>query len=395
MSKMLSLSDFNFSFQNIKRRKLRTILTVLGIILGIFLVSSLLFLGAGVKEGIKEQFNTFGKNTISINAGSSYTESTVADVFSDQDIEDITALKSVKKAIGFYEGVLVFKWREEEQSAFIIGFDSEFSEFLQEMKLIDLKEGRLLRKGDICNVIVSEQFAQNAFSKELKVNSTINTINKSMQIVGITRLPAIYTTIGMTGIIYTSKECAKQFGIDTPVELYVEAVSEFEVDRAIDEIDKLLYKNHNNTEDYIITSTANALEMTDSIISIVEIVILAIAAISLVVGGVVVSNTMYMTTMERTKEIGTMKAIGATKKKILFIIVSESAILGLIGGSLGILLGLFVFYLATLLYPLSFTVSFFTIFLILAFSVFLGAVSGYLPAKKASEMDAVEALHYE
>ena len=204
---MINPSLIDFAYRNILRRKLRTFLTILGIILGIFLITSLLFVGSAVKHEIKEQFSMMGENTFTITGGSSFSESTLSDVFTDKDIDDLKSLQSVSKVVAYYEGVKVFKWRNEEISAFIIGVDPTNYTFLQEKGLLDMKEGRLLTKGDYCTAIASEGFAENAFSKELHVNSTITT-DMQMKIVGITKLPQMMSMFGITNMIYC-QNCMK------------------------------------------------------------------------------------------------------------------------------------------------------------------------------------------
>ena len=177
------------------------------------------------------------------------------------------------------------------------------------------------------------------------------------------------------------------------------------VNNVANEIEKSMRRDRHldiGKEDFEIQTPQQILATLDNILTIVEIVLIGISAISLLVGGIGIANTMYTAVIERTKEIGIMKSVGAQNKDILLIFVIESGLLGLVGGAIGIAIGIglskLVEFMAFKFFGTSLIKAFFPWYLIagsLMFSILIGSVSGLLPAKQASSLKPVDALRYE
>jgi len=178
-----------------------------------------------------------------------------------------------------------------------------------------------------------------------------------------------------------------------------------DANKVADDIERAMRRDRDlelGKEDFQISTPQQILETLDTILTMVEIVLIGIAAISLLVGGIGIANTMYTAVVERTKEIGIMKSIGAQNKDILLIFVIESGLLGLAGGAIGIVFGIglskLVEYLAFAFLGTSLIKAFFPWYLIvgsLVFSFLIGTISGFFPARQAASLKPVDALRYE
>ena len=239
------------------------------------------------------------------------------------------------------------------------------------------------------------------FDKQVRVGSQISIQGKSFEVVGILERASSFQ---VNSVIFMTDEDLKEIlKLDDEIDLLVVQVdNEKNVELTSEKIRDTLRKDRNlelGEEDFAVETPLQALASVNNILNVINIIIVSIAAISLIIGSVGVMNTMYTSVLERTKEIGTMKAIGAKNKDILAIFLVESALLGLIGGILGMLLGislawLMIFLARQFIGSLDFnlSISWPLMTAVIGFSTVLGVLSGILPALQASKLKPVEAL---
>ncbi len=383
------------------QRKLRSSLTIVGIIIGITSLVSLIILSSALQDGITSQLDSFGTDSILIAplaavGGGGGPQG--FGVFTDSDVRVLEQVQGVSRVNALLSTTIdVRVGRETRRSTLRApGFISR--EDLASFLNVELVEGRFLDPQER-NVIVGYRFAKEQFDRELFVGSSLFLNDRRFTIVGIIEEQGTRET---DLAIFTHLETGRQIVGDssalTAVDVRVAPGFDFELVR--DRIEETL-KRSRGQEDFGITTADELREQIGSFLVAINIVVLSIALISLFVASLGIINSLYTSVFQRTKEIGTMKAIGATNQQILFIFVLESAIIGLIGGILGVFIGYLFgggFIVAVNSFGfvrLPFSIDWVLVFGSIFFSVILGIVSGLLPAYRASKLKPVDALRHD
>ena len=401
---------FRFSYESIKKRKLRSYLTMIGIFIGIAAVISLISLGQGLQVAIEQQFQAVGTDKIIIAPGSGIgPPGSAVNKLTDHDENIVDRTKGVLSAAGVTFSFIDVKFRGETKYTSVAGFplESDRLELVVEasnnMKII---EGRMLKSGDKGKVVIGYRLSQDAlvYEKGAGLRDTVTIDGKDFKVVGIADKignpaddSALYIPIDDAWDISGEKNSFDYIYAKVEPGADVEAVAqsienEMRKDRDLKE----------GEEDFSVTTFESLMSTFNSIFSIVQWVIVGIASISLLVGGIGIMNTMYMSIMERTREIGVMKAIGAKNSHIMQIFLIESGIYGFVGGAIGILIGAgigkMVEFVATQALGtnlLQAQISFTLVAGALLFSFGVGMASGIAPAYQASRLNPVDALRYE
>jgi len=403
------MKDYFFlSINNLRRRKLRSWLTMLGIFIGIAAVVALISLGQGLQNAIESQFESFGSDKIIIQErglqgppGSGTSKSTK---LTENDIETIKKVKGVEGVAGIITKTAKVEYDTEINFVFIQGVPL-VPEEKRVLSFYDVESGRDLKDGDKKKAVVGVRYTEGkVFEKKIGTGDKIKIEGFDFEVVGVLER---FGNPFDDSSVFIPKETAKEiYGIDDEESVIYAKVENFEeIDNVKAEIERALRKERNEKEGketFEVSTSEQILESFSNVFGIVQAVLVGIAAISLIVGGVGVANTMYTSVLERTKEIGTMKAIGAKNSDIMFLFLIESGLLGLIGGVIGVLIGLGLSKLAeyfatvqlgTNLLQASTSTS--LIIGALIFSFLIGAISGVLPAFQASKLKPVDALRYE
>ena len=280
--------------------------------------------------------------------------------------------------------------------------DEEGMNLVYEAFNFDVSEGRLIRKGETGTVLLGSNFAKTKiYDKEIRVGKDINIERKNFKVVGILK-PSSSFQINSVALI-PSKDLQDVLKINDEWDLIVAQVHDKnELEDVAVRIKDVLRKDRKEKigeETFSVETPLQSLSAVNTILNILNAIVVGIAMISLIVGGVGIANTMYTSVVERTKEIGTMKAVGAQNKDILYIFLIESGLLGLVGGIVGALIGLGGAIgissivnnsLGTNLFIIS--VNYYLLIGAVALSFFLGIVFGVLPALQASKLNVVDAL---
>lgn len=399
---------FSLAFNNLKRRKLRSWLTMIGIFIGIAAVVALISLGQGLQGYIEGEFEKLGKDKIMIMPrvfappGSITSESLM---LTDKDLEFIQGINGVESAAGYVSkyGQVIFKG--ESEIVFVGGLDPEDNEFWLEMGFGDMEDGRQLRKGEKYKVFVGyNHIYGDLWKKPLRVGGTIEIEGQEYKIVGVMK------RIGNPEddkAVFIPKETFREV-FNVPEEesvIMLKTEPGYDPEDVAETIETKLRKfrgEEKDQETFTVQTSEQLLETFSNIFGVVQAVLVGIAAISLLVGGIGIMNTMYTAVLERTKEIGTMKAIGAKNSDILYIFLFESGLLGLVGGAIGILIGVGLAkgteYVATTVLGTPFLQAALPLYLIfgaLTFSFLIGTASGIFPALQAAKLKPADALRYE
>lgn len=406
---MLDLEIFFIAFKNIRQQGLRSYLTLLGVIIGIAAIVALVALGQGLNQAITEQFNQLGANTLFISAGNvqagQSNQPTTSAQFrlSDPDLSRIESFPSIEHVIPFYSLFAPVKHGSEEATATIIGFDAKKAEPLRSTGFLDVQEGRLFTENESFVAVVGKKFTTDAFNRELKLRSAIEINGKKFKIVGVLKEAAATVGGGAPNTAQTIFVPEKSFRQVTEVQkpnfVMAKTFTNDQVGAAKAKIQHYL-DNKYGEKNFNVSTAEQVLERISQTLAILSLVLVSIAAVSLIVGGVGIMSSMVTAVLERTKEIGVMKAIGATNRTILLLFLIEAALIGGVGGFLGGLLGAGISELISAAgraagINLRSAVSLELFVGALIFSMVVGMVSGLYPAKRAAGLDPVEALRYE
>ncbi|WP_427338072.1 ABC transporter permease [Caloranaerobacter sp. DY30410] len=404
------LESIKVALSSLWANRMRSFLTMLGIIIGIASVITIVSLGQGSKAKIGSEFERFGANRVVFwmnwSANPKYR-----DRFDDGDIENIKRVfKDDIKAISpnFNIGGKANKGRETA-SVTLYGVNEDYNK----IESIDIVNGRFLLESDIKGKrsvgVIDKELAMELFKRTDVIGEKI------LVDTGYSKIS--FTIVG----IYESKassfeKLAEKFGQEIPTNIYlpvtymkklgygdrywaieVNMVDSSRIETVSKDIIKLIERRHRNSGNnyYMSQSAKKQMQIMDNVLGILSKVVGAIAAISLLVGGIGVMNIMLVSVTERTREIGIRKAIGARRKDILMQFLVEAMIISGIGGLIGTILGLIIANIIAVSMGLPPTVSIATILIAVLFSAGVGIFFGIYPANKAAKLDPIEALRYE
>ena len=407
----MNLYDYFFiAFSYMKHRRLRTWLTMLGIFIGIAAVVSLVSLGKGMQDAINSQFASFGTDKIIITSKSPGfvppgTLSTGK--VTEDDVKLLRRVPGVKFAAGRILESVSVDFGDEQKSFFAISVpnDEEGFNLIKEVGKLSAKDGRILKGSDKKKVMIGYDIAyKNAFAKKIRPGNKLKMKGDTFEVIGIAE--KIGDPDRDNAIYMMENEMRKFFNKKDEYSLLLAQIDETEdPDLVAQRIKQTMRRDRNQKigkEDFKIMTSKEILNQLNTILQLVTGVLIGIAAISLVVGGIGIMNTMYTAVLERTRDIGIMKAIGAQNKDIMSIFLVESGLLGLVGGLVGIMLGVGIAksfeMIATFAWGQNLlqaaTPWYLFVFAIL-FAFLVGAFSGLFPARQASHLKPSEALKYE
>lgn len=390
-----------FSLRSFASQKGRTALTLLGLIVGVASVVALISISEGMKVSISEQMQKIGANKISVFPEGYLSFGTPREYapLREVELEEIRGIAGVAEVVPHFMRSVTFEYRKEKRITAIMGDSEAGMEMAERLGIYKIYAGRFYKSKESGAVILGYHLAKSTFSSEVPVGSYVKLNGRKFQVVGILREMGSREDDSSAFLpIEAARDLFDARGEITAI--FVEVEDEKKIDEVLENIIKRLKKLRGG-EDFAVKSTKQMAEQIAKILSIVSFVLGGIASVAILVGGVVIMNTMLTNVIERTQEIGVMKATGAGNASIMAIFLAESAILGMAGGCAGIFLGAAFSKVVETLGKAYLGASFVTLVSAelvsgaLLFSLAIGIVSGLYPAYRAARLDPVEALRYE
>lgn len=404
------VDDIIIALKNIRERKTRVFLTLLGIAIGIMAIVSLMSIGEGMEVAITQELSSLSDTifvTIGIDAGGALPtgggfEFSNMEYLTDRDIGDLQRIQGIRDISPILTSNGIIEYNNKIRTVSLLGMDPLNMEAVFGLEALGLKDGTFLNEGDQNKCLIGYNIAYKYFDVDISVGSRIKINDKLFFVSGIYKEEGMgFSTQTDNSIHLTQRDFEKLTG-ETNVSAAIIRVYDVNMVNIIaDEIEAAINHNHRGDDVASVVTMTSILDSIQSVLAIIQTVLIAIAAIALLVASIGIMNTMLTSVMERTHEIGVMKAIGAKNSDVMSIFLFEGMFISLLGGISGVIVGIIGaqgFSLATsqaiggMLQPVF---SLFSISLGIAVAILVGIISSFYPAWKAAKMSPIEAVRYE
>jgi putative ABC transport system permease protein len=393
------------AIDTIRASKLRAFLTTLGVVIGVLAVILLVALGEGVRQYIGDTFASLGSNVIQVTPGKRETKGGVQvpiggvahKLTTDDEQAIVHRVTTVDGVSGIVQGAGTLRYENRRRDSMAFGVGDRFTE----MRNLRVDAGRFFSEEDLDAhrryAVIGRVVQQELFGDENPLGKTMKVNDAEFRIIGLLEHKGTSLGFDLDDIVLVPSTTALDlFALDGYTSVMVRARDKANTQAAIDDVTDVLKRRHNGQVDFTIVSQDDLLATVNSIMTMMTGVLLAIASIALVVGGIGIANIMLVSVRERTREIGVRRAVGATRTTILMQFLVEAVVIASLGGLIGLALGAGIIAAARAAVPgLPVQLSPWLVFTALGFAAVVGVVSGVMPARSAAKLDPVEALRYE
>jgi ABC-type antimicrobial peptide transport system permease subunit len=408
---MTTLTIITTSLKNLRINKRRSLLTMLGLVIGIMSVILVMSAGAGAQSLITNQVKSRGTDQVVVLAGASDSDGPPAQAFGvvittlTEGDRDALLKKSnvahISHAAGYTSGNLIMQWGGEERNVTFTGANADY----QVIENVTVADGRFFSEAENKErehvMVLGSGVAREIFGNQNPVGENVKLGKKQFRVIGLLQpqSASIFENVDDSVLIPLQTAQYDLLGIRHVSFIRTKLEGEQYIAQTVQEVKDTLIDRHGE-EDFSVRNTAAALDILTNITDALKFFLVAIAGISLFVGGVGIMNIMLISVKEKTREIGLRKAVGAREGDILKQFLIETIVLSVLGGIIGLVLGVLISYviakgIQSVGYDYSFIVSIPSVIVSLGIATLIGVVFGVVPARKAARLDPIDALRYE
>jgi putative ABC transport system permease protein len=399
------------AFKNLRHRLSRSLLTLLGIAIGIMAIISLLALGEGMQQAVTGELSSLS-DVIIVSAGGNMFSSfggggstSTGEYFTQRDIADIQRVQGIKEVSTQLSGSGLAEYNGKTTILSLTGMDVDVMKLQYASQ--NLEAGGFLNEGEQNNIMIGNSIAHDTFDTDISIGGRIKINGQKFFVSGIFGKQGFGGSSSDSIVLMSSRDFKKLTGQSNISLIYLRVNNVNDAESIATTIQNAINENHGKKDFATATTMTSILKTVQNIIGILQLVLVGIASIALVVASIGIMNTMLTSVMERTREIGIMKAIGATTQDIMSIFIIEGALMSSVGGIIGIILGVFGSQALTLIlksfmsmggggsFQLVPIITITTVVLAIAVSLIVGILSSLYPAWKAARMSPIEAVRYE
>ena len=405
---MLFSESFQMALTSLYANKMRSLLTMLGIIIGVGAVIALVSVGMGVRSNVTSSIASLGSNMLIVSPGSSNRGGVRGAAGSMQTLkyDDAKAIKEKIKNVDYVSPSVSSSYQivygNNNWNTTVQGVTPEF----MSIRSLSISYGSFVSLDDMNKrnrvAVIGTTVASNLFAKDNPVGKNIRINNQPYKVIGLLESKG-QSSVGQDqdDVIYIPLTTAQErmLGITYVQSINVQVSSQEKMEQVQEEIENLLRSRHHITagkeDDFHVRNLTSLMETVSQSTSMLTMLLGAIAGISLIVGGIGIMNIMMVSVTERTREIGIRKALGATFMNIMTQFLIESMVIGIIGGLIGIVFGCAASKIIAQVGSFTTVITVTPIVISFMFSVGIGLFFGIYPARKAAKLDPIEALRYE
>ena len=396
------------AMESLWNNRLRTALTMLGVIIGIAAVIAITSVGQGIQKATENQLQALGTNSINVLTGSARTGGIsqgggTASTLTLEDAEAVAQAPAVKLVSAYLQRTRQVSYGNKNTSTTVIGTDINYAPIRNTFPT----EGRYFDQEDIDNarsvVVLGSKVKSDLFGRANAIGERIRIQGEQYQVIGVMESKGASGGFDQDDRLFIPLRnmSARQVGNNALQGIsvngfWVQALDESEIEAAQFQLTNLLRLRHNiyppQPDDFRIVNQTDIVSAFTNIVGLLTLMVGAIAAISLIVGGIGIANIMLVSVVERTREIGVRKALGATRSAILNQFLTEAILVSGLGGIVGIALGIAIAFTSATVFQFPFLVSIWSVVAGFGLSMIVGLVAGVIPARSAAKLDPIQAL---